>query len=122
MGQEFAPMHLGIAIAAAFCLCLGVYSNDRLNNRHRVALRHGLLTQSSKYSDAAMLRAIDAGREILSFGKIRMVARIIALIFLGLASVMLYRVMYLGVEIDLLFWAGWGASTGAATLFFKTGH
>lgn len=115
-------MHLVVAIFAAVFACFGVYLNDLLTRRRRVLVREGLLGQDFDYAEAVGLDSVMADKRLARYGTLRMTANVIGLVFFALSGIMLYQAIYLAIEIGPVFWAGWGASTGTAILFFWAGR
>lgn len=115
-------MHLVVAIAAAIFTCFGVYLNDLLTRRRKALVREGLLGQDFDYAEALGLDDATTDKRLARYGMLRMMANAIGLIFFVLSGIMLYQAIYLAIEIDPVFWVGWGAATATATLFFWAGR
>jgi hypothetical protein len=116
-------MQVVLAVFAALCACFSLYLNDVLTRSRRALSREGLLHQGFDYAESAGLLDPEAtDRRLLRFAMLRMTANGLGLLFLAFSAFLLYRAIFAEIVIDAGFWASWGATTGAAALFFWTGR
>lgn len=116
-------MLLAAALVAALCACGAVYLNDRLTRLRKALCDAGLLGQDFDYADAqGAFSAAEADRRLARYSLMRTAANGMGLLCFVGSALLLYRGLYVDQAIAASFWSAWGASTGAAALFFWAGR